>query len=221
MRTFGRIGGRKLSQRQQNLVDNALPKLRPALPDSGFLDPSQLFEAPLEVWFEIGFGGGEHPVGQAERNPDVGIIASEVFLEGLAKCLGLIEDREITNLKVWDVDARELLQRLAPESIDRLFILFPDPRPKTRHHKRRIIQPDFLDEAARVLKPGGRLRFATDVRHYADEALTRLLAHSAFEWAAERASDWQRPPADHVATRYETKNIGDVKPVWYDFERVG
>lgn len=201
------------------MVDNALPKLRPSLPDGGFVDPSQLFEAPREVWFEIGFGGGEHPVGQAARHPEVGIIASEVFIEGLAKCLGLIEDRGITNLKVWDLDARVLLERVAPESIDRLFILFPDPWPKARHHKRRIIQSEFLDEAARVLKPSGRLRFATDVRHYADEALVRLLQHPKFEWLAERAEDWRTPPADHVSTRYETKNIGDVKPVWYEFAR--
>lgn len=221
MRTFGRIGGRKLSQRQQNLVDNALPKLRVPVPDSGYVDPSQLFETPRQVWFEIGFGGGEHPVGQAARHPDIGIIASEVFIEGLAKCLGLIEDQKITNLRLWDLDARELLERLETNSLDRLFILFPDPWPKARHHKRRIIQTEFLDEAARVLKPGGRLRFATDVRHYADEALTRLLQHPDFVWLAERATDWQTPPADHVATRYETKNIGDVKPVWYEFARVG
>lgn len=217
LRTFGRLGGRKLSQRQQNLVENTLPGLRVGLPESGLIDPSALFETPKEVWFEIGFGGGEHPAGQAIRHPTVGIIASEVFIEGVAKCLGLIEENGITNLRLWDRDARDLLERLAPASLDRIFILFPDPWPKSRHHKRRLIQPDFLDEAARALKPGGRFRFATDVRHYADEALTRFLAHPGFEWTAEQALDWQRPPEDHVPTRYETKNMGDIKPVWFEF----
>ncbi|MEL7546437.1 MAG: tRNA (guanosine(46)-N7)-methyltransferase TrmB [Pseudomonadota bacterium] len=220
LRTFGRLGGRKLSQRQQNLVDNALPKLRVPLPGTGQLDPARLFDAPKAVWFEIGFGGGEHPVGQAIAHPNVGIIASEVFIEGLAKCLGQIEDQAVGNLRLWDDDARNLLDRLETASLDRIFILFPDPWPKLRHHKRRLIQPAFLDLAAQVLKPGGHLRFATDVRHYADEALTRFVSHNAFEWTANCAFDWRMAPADHVPTRYETKNIGDIQPVWFDFARL-
>jgi len=219
LKRFGRRGGRALSARQRALIEDVLPKV--AVPRLGAqtLDPKTLFEAPHAVWFEIGFGGGEHPVGQALRHPNIGVIASEVFLEGLAKCLGLIDDHEIRNLRLWDQDARVLMNRLLPASLDQMFILFPDPWPKSRHHKRRLIQPEFLDEAARVLKPGGQLRFATDVRHYADEALTRFLMHSAFDWTAKRASDWQTPPENHVPTRYETKNMGDIKPVWFEFVR--
>jgi len=109
---------------------------------------------------------------------------------------------------------------LPDASIDRLYILFPDPWPKTRHKKRRLIQPDFIAEAGRLLKPGGRLRFATDWADYADWTLQRFLASPDFRWTAERADDWRRPWADHVRTRYEAKRLGDCKPVWLEFERV-
>ncbi|MGB3625113.1 MAG: tRNA (guanosine(46)-N7)-methyltransferase TrmB [Henriciella sp.] len=182
--------------------------------------PATLFEtSPGEVWLEIGFGGGEHVSAQAQANPDVGILASEVFVEGLAKCLSDIEEKALKNVRLWDEDARELVDLLPEASIDRVFILFPDPWPKKRHHKRRIIQPDFLDALSRIVTPGGRLRFATDVRSYADEALEKILTHGAFDWQASKADDWRRPPEDHVRTRYETKNLGDIAPVYFDFRR--
>jgi len=103
------------------------------------------------------------------------------------------------------------------ESLARVFILFPDPWPKKRQQKRRLIQPDFLTDLARALKPGGQLRFATDVKSYADEALARFIAHPAYNWIAKEAADWRTPPADHLTTRYETKKLGDCAPVWFDF----
>ncbi|MGH6997223.1 MAG: tRNA (guanine(46)-N(7))-methyltransferase TrmB, partial [Phenylobacterium sp.] len=104
-------------------------------------------------------------------------------------------------------------------SLDRVFILFPDPWPKARHHKRRIVQSDMVAELARVLKPGGRLRFATDVAGYADWALERILASPDFEWPAQKADDWRIAPADHITTRYEEKRLGDCEPVFFDFIR--
>lgn len=184
----------------------------------GLEKPTSLFETrPDGLWLEIGFGGGEHVSAQAKANPDIGILASEVFIEGLAKCLSDIEEMGLRNVRLWDEDARELVDLLPEACIDRAFILFPDPWPKKKHHKRRIIQPDFLDAFARIMKPGARLRFATDVRSYADEALEKFIAHKSFNWQAGKADDWRRPPADHFRTRYETKKLGDIAPVFYDF----
>lgn len=217
LRTYGRRGGRPLSTRQQNLVETLLPKIRVPVSGAGETDPEALFKSAKEVWLEIGFGGGEHVSGQAARHPDVGILASEVFIEGVAKLLGQIEDNGLTNVRVWEEDAREMMTGLKSNSIDRTFILFPDPWHKVKHHKRRLIQPDFLDDLARLMKMGGRVRFATDVRSYADEALEKFLAHPTFEWTATCADDWRNAPEDHIQTRYQTKNLGDVLPVYYDF----
>ncbi|MEM5515415.1 tRNA (guanosine(46)-N7)-methyltransferase TrmB [Henriciella sp. AS95] len=204
------------------MVDNLLPRLRVPADKEALKTPLQLFEtAPQTLWLEIGFGGGEHVSAQAEANPDTGILASEVFVEGVAKCLSDIEEKKLTNVRLWDEDVRELVAMLPDACLDRVFILFPDPWPKKKHHKRRIIQPDFLDALARVLKPGAALRFATDVRSYADEALHRFLQHPAFIWQADRADDWRVPPADHFTTRYEVKKLGDIDPVFFEFNRDG
>jgi len=135
----------------------------------------------------------------------------------MAKALGQIEDAGLTNVRLHMDDAREVMAALETGSIARTFILFPDPWPKSRQQKRRLIQPDFLDELARIMAPGGKVRFATDVKSYANEALERFLAHGRFAWQAERADDWRVPPADHLTTRYETKQLGDCAPVFYDF----
>ncbi|MHA7898486.1 MAG: tRNA (guanosine(46)-N7)-methyltransferase TrmB [Henriciella sp.] len=217
LKTFGRRGGRPLSGRQKALMDELLPKLTVPIKADAWLDPTTLFPAAREIWLEIGFGGGEHVSGQAARHPEIGILASEVFFEGVAKLLGQVEDAGLTNIRIWPEDGRELVDGLNDHCIDRTFILFPDPWPKARHQKRRIIQPDFLDALARVMKPGGRVRFATDVRSYADEALERFLAHSAFDWIAGRADDWRRTPDDHIETRYQMKRLGDIEPVYFDF----
>ncbi len=217
LKTFGRRGGRPLSGRQKQLMEESLPKLSIPIHAAEKLDAKSLFNSANEIWLEIGFGGGEHVSGQAAAHPDVGILASEVFFEGIAKLLGQIEDEKLSNVRVWPEDGRDLVAGLADASVDRAFILFPDPWPKARHQKRRIIQPDFLDDLARALKPGGRLRFATDVRSYADEALERFLAHSAFEWTASCVDDWRAVPKDHIETRYQMKKLGDIAPVYYDF----
>lgn len=218
--TFARRGGRKLSARQARLVAARLPDL--AVPDAaaGALDPRGLFARDVkEVWLEIGFGGGEHLLAQAARHPEIGLIGAEPFIDGVAKVLAGIEDKGLANLRLHPGDARDVMDTLAPQSLARVFILFPDPWPKTRHHKRRLIQLGFIDDLARLLAPGGRVRFATDVRSYADEALARFLAHGGFDWTAERADDWRTPPADHVTTRYEAKRLGDIAPVWFDLVR--
>ncbi|MEM6558056.1 MAG: tRNA (guanine(46)-N(7))-methyltransferase TrmB, partial [Pseudomonadota bacterium] len=153
LRSFGGRNGRKLSKRQQGLINHLLPKLSVEVPENGTVTPKDCFPDAREIWLEIGFGGGEHVSGQAGRYYDIGILASEVFSEGVAKLLAQIQDEGLTNIRLWPRDGRELVDNLAPKSIDRAFILFPDPWPKTRHHKRRLIQPAFLNALANVMKP--------------------------------------------------------------------
>ena len=148
------------------------------------------------------------------------LIGAEPFLNGVASALRHIDERGLTNVRLHQGDAREVLQQLPDASLTRIFILFPDPWPKARHHKRRLVQPDTVAEFARVLRPGGSLRFATDVADYANRALETFLGSPHLRWTAERADDWRVPPADHVTTRYETKRLGDCAPVFLDFERV-
>jgi tRNA (guanine-N7-)-methyltransferase len=215
-RLYGRAQGKPLSKRQAGLMEELLPRI--AVPEGGdALDPRSLFDKPREVWLEIGFGGGEHLAGQAARHPDVGLIGAEPFLDGVAKVLTAIDEQQISNVRLRRGDARDLVAQLAPRSIDRAFILFPDPWPKTRHRKRRLVQPDFIGELARILKPGARLRFATDWADYANRALADVLRDGRFAWNAERADDWRKPPADHVTTRYQEKRLGDCEPVFLDF----
>jgi len=219
-RLYGRAAGKPLSKRQQGRVETLLPKL--AIPETGpgVLDPVTLFDAVREVWLEIGFGGGEHLAGQAARHRHIGFLGAEPFLEGVSKALSEIERDGLANVRLRRGDARLLVEELAAASIDRVFILFPDPWPKTRHRKRRLIQPEFVSELARVMKPGARLRFATDWADYASRALADVLRDGRFEWTAKRADDWRKPPADHVTTRYQEKRLGDCEPVFLDFERM-
>jgi tRNA (guanine-N7-)-methyltransferase len=215
-RLYGRAAGKPLSRTQTARIETLLPKL--AIPE-GPLEPLSLFPGAREAWLEIGFGGGEHLAGQAAVHPQVGIIGVEPFLEGVAKLLSEVEQRSLSNIRIRRGDARDLVAQLAPASIDRSFILFPDPWPKTRHRKRRLIQPEFVAELARVMKPGAPLRFATDWADYADRALADIIRGGLFDWTAERADDWRRPPADHVTTRYQEKKLGDCAPVFLDFVR--
>lgn len=215
---YGRRRGRPLRTGQRERQASLLPRLSVELPETGLLDPASLFPAPAEeVWLEIGFGGGEHLAEQAAQHPKIGFIGCEVFENGIVKLLGEIDRRGLDNIRVYPDDARPLLAALAPCSIGRVFILFPDPWPKARHRKRRLVDAAFGEQAARLLRPGGRLRFATDWADYADQALHVLCAH--LDWNAERADDWRAAPADHIPTRYETKHLGDCAPIWLEFER--
>ncbi|PJK29788.1 tRNA (guanine(46)-N(7))-methyltransferase TrmB [Minwuia thermotolerans] len=209
-RFYGRRRGKRLSPRQERLIDDLLPRLAP--------DPARLPAGPL--WLEIGSGGGEHLTAQAADHPEATLIGCEPFLEGVAKTLGMIEDEGLGNVLLLDDDVRPLLDGLPDSSVDRCFILFPDPWPKLRHHKRRIVSRENLDSLARVLKPGADLRIATDHMDYARWILRHLLAHPDFDWPAERPGDWRLPPAGHRRTRYEAKALekGD-RPLYFRFTR--
>lgn len=217
LRTFGRIRSRAIKPRQAALMTTLLPTV--SVPE-GPVDPRSLMPEASEVWLEIGFGGGEHMAALAARRPDVLILGAEPFLNGVASALRHIEAGGLNNVRLWTGDARDLMAAMPDASLGRLFILFPDPWPKARHVKRRLIQPAFAAEAARLMKTGGRVRFATDWAEYADQALVIFGRSPHFHWLARRADDWRRPPADHVATRYEEKRLGDCPPIWFEFEKL-
>jgi tRNA (guanine-N7-)-methyltransferase len=216
-RLYGRASGHKLSPRQQRLVDEHLPAL--SWPDDGAVDPQALLPGRDAQVLEIGFGAAEHLVEQARRQPQHGFLGIEPFLNGVAKAVAGIVDHALDNVRVKRGDARDEIERMPEAAFDRVFLLFPDPWPKSRHAKRRFIQADTAAQIARVLKPGGRLRVATDVAVYCDWALPILLETPGLSWTGRRPADWREPPADHVTTRYESKNLGDIAPVFLEFVR--
>jgi tRNA (guanine-N7-)-methyltransferase len=225
-RLYGRRRGHRLRKGQEALVAGLLPALRVALPlAGGVLDPRALFPRPVrEVWLEIGFGAGEHLEAQARARPDVGLIGCEPFLNGVASLLARVAaDAAFLaqgNLRLLDGDVRPLLDRLATGSLARVVALFPDPWPKKRHHKRRLVGPANLERFARVLADGGELRFASDDMGYVRWALAHLAGHPAFAWTARRPGDWRERPADGVETRYEAKaRRQGRRPVHLSFRR--
>ena len=220
LRSFGRTKSRVIKPRQADLLETLLPKIALPDPKAGPIDPRALKADAAEVWLEIGFGGGEHMAAQAAKRPDVLSIGAEPFLNGAASALRHIEDAHLDNVRLHVGDARDVVAGLPDASLARIFILFPDPWPKARHNKRRLVQEATIAEWARVLKPGGKLRFATDWADYGEWTLERFLKSPAFRWAATQADAWRTPPADHITTRYETKGLGDIKPVFLDFELV-
>ena len=179
--------------------------------------PGPLLSRGGGVILEIGFGGGEHLVAQATAHPASRFIGVEPFLNGVASCLRHIEEANAQNIRLHNGDARDVIARLPDASLDLVYILFPDPWPKARHHKRRLIQAEFLDELARVMKPGAELRFATDWANYASWTLEQVTRHPRFTWMAESAADWRSAWPGHVTTRYETKKLGDCAPIWLRF----
>ena len=205
-RLYGRRRGRPLRRGRQAVNESLLPLLSVALPEGALLDPRGLFPAPpAAVWLEIGFGGGEHLAEQAARHPEIGFFGSEVFENGIARLVGDIAGRRLDNIRVFADDARLLLDCLPPASLGRVFILFPDPWPKRRHQKRRLVAPATLDRLAVVMQPGAELRLATDDRGYLAWMLEHLTAHSEFAWLARRPGDWRERPPDWPPTRYEEK----------------
>ncbi|KAA5803490.1 tRNA (guanosine(46)-N7)-methyltransferase TrmB [Alkalicaulis satelles] len=217
-RLYGRAKGHPLTARQQDLVDRLGPSM--AWPDEGVINPADLLPGCQDHVLEIGFGAAEHLIGQAQRSPGAGFVGIEPFLNGVAKALAGIEDHGLANVRVKRADAREEMERMPDGAFARIFLLFPDPWPKSRHAKRRFVQADTARQLARLLQPGGRLRVATDVRAYADHALPILMETPGLAWRADGPGSWRQNPADHIITRYQSKRLGDIAPVFMEFERV-
>jgi tRNA (guanine-N7-)-methyltransferase len=222
LRSYGRRKARPLSGRKDRLLDELLPTLRVPLAEPAASPLASLFGQPLaEIWLEIGFGSGEHLVWQAEHHQSVGFIGCEPFINGVASLLGKIESAGLSTIRIHDGDARDVLAWLPARSIARIFVLFPDPWPKKRHQKRRLVSRDSVVQLARVLAPGGELRFATDTGDYAEEAVFTILASGAFAWTAECAKDWRLRPFDWPETRYERKALSaGAKPSYLSFRRL-
>jgi tRNA (guanine-N7-)-methyltransferase len=206
LRSYGRRRGRAPSARQAALWQNALPRVALDLSQPVPARLGELFApAAADVWLEIGFGGGEHLLWQARHNPSIGVIGCEPFHDGVIKVLSGIEDERLANVRLHADDARPLLRRLPVASIGRVFILFPDPWPKARHHKRRLVSPATLGELARVMRSGAELRIATDDAQYARWMLLTVVGQPNFAWTATGPADWRQRPCDWPPTRYEQK----------------
>lgn len=202
---FGRRKGHPLRPRQAALFDTLLPRLALDLSVPPPADLGALFGGVDEVRLEIGFGGGEHLIAEALRDPRVGFIGSEPFVNGMAKALALIEQHKLGNIRLHHGDASELIAWLPRAGLARVDLMYPDPWPKRRHWKRRFVQDDSVAAIARLLRPAGEFRFATDIADYAAWTLARLLRSHEFSWTAERADDWREPWPNFSGTRYETK----------------
>lgn len=201
-------------------MDNLLSELAIALPQKAPLQPHALFPGKKECWLEIGFGAGEHLAHQAALYPHAGIIGCEPYIHGIAWLLAHIRERALENIRIYVQDARFLIEALPDSSLDKVFILYPDPWPKTRQHKRRLVSHATLDQLARVMKKGAQLRLATDDAGYCTWMLEHLLSHHAFSWQAQNADDWLKPPPDWISTRYEQKALdAGRRPTYLQFIR--
>ena len=216
---YGRSKGKPLRSHQAQLVADVLPTLE--VDAERLAQGAPLFGfAPRELWLEIGFGGGEHLVAQALAHPDVGVIGCEPFLNGVAKALAAIERNGVGNVRLRAGDARPLIEATPDAALSRVFILYPDPWPKRRHNRRRVVSRQTVAELARAARPGATVRFATDIDDYAGWTLARFLDSPHFRWLAEDAEDWRRPWDDWAPTRYEAKaKVAGRTPVYLTFVR--
>jgi tRNA (guanine-N7-)-methyltransferase len=216
----GRRRGRRLSTHHASLLRMVLPCLsfdtsRP-IPDPACLFPGR----PSALWLEIGFGGGEHLAAQAQAHPDIGYIGCEAFLTGIAKALALIEAGQLRNVRLYYGDARAVIEALPSEALDGVYLLYPDPWPKRRHHGRRFLSGEMLARLARVMRPGAELRFATDIDGNAGWSLARVLRSLDFVWTPAGPRDWQTPWDGWTGTRYEAKALrGGQKSAYLTFRR--
>lgn len=239
----GRRKGRALGCEQAQAWEEVLPRvaidLNTPLPEASLLPSSPrergvkeegnakenppLFSVPVtRCIFEIGFGDGGHLAEMMAQEPESGFIGAEPFRNGIANFLKKIKDGPLDRIRVWTEDAMILADALTPESLDAIYILNPDPWPKKRHIKRRLVNPENLDRLARILKPGGQLIMTTDHDALAEWMVTQASLHRAFVWTAEKADDWRMPPPGWIETRYEKKGrAAGRKQSYLIFERSG
>ena len=217
---FGRRKGHALKPRQATLFETLYPKLALDLTKPAPTDLRTLFDGVESVRVESGFGGGEHLMAEAATHPDTGFIGIEPFLNGMAKALVAIDERKLSNIRLYHGDATDMLAWLPKASVARFDLLYPDPWHKKRHWKRRFVQDKSVAEIANALRPGGEFRFASDIPSYIEWTLMRLMRSPDFEWTAERADDWRKPWPDFTRTRYEAKAVREGRtPCYLIFRR--
>jgi len=216
---YGRSRGKALRAGQKRLLAEALPKL--SIARESLAEGRAFVPAPREMWLEIGFGAGEHLIEQAKANPDVGLVGCEPFLNGVVAAVAGLKREEISNVVLWRGDAQAVIEAVPDAFFARVFMLYPDPWPKRRHHKRRAVSVGFIAALARVMRSGAELRFATDIDDYAGWTLFRFLASPHFRWTAARADDWRQPWPAWRPTRYEVKaRLDGRRPVYLTFVRL-
>lgn len=218
---FGRRKGHALRPRQKALLEALLPRLAIETQGKSLTDLRALFPAGTdEIRLEIGFGGGEHLIAEAASHPRTGFIGSDAFVNAMAKVLAGIEAQRLNNIRLHFGDALQLLEWFPAASLARVDLLYPDPWPKRRHWKRRFVQDETLKGIARIVRPGGELRFATDIADYAAWTLLRVLRSDDFFWTAEKADDWRLPWTGFGGTRYEAKAKREGRvPCYLTFRR--
>jgi len=219
---FGRRKGHPLKPRQAALFDALLPRLALDLAKPAPANLQTLFSAPVDnVRLEIGFGGAEHLIAQAQQHPRTGFIGTDGFINAIGKALAAIDAHKLANIRLHFGDASELIDWLPEATLSRIDLLYPDPWPKRRHWKRRFVQDERLRRLAHILKKDGELRFATDIADYAAYALVRVLRSPDYAWTAESAKDWRIPWPDFAGTRYEAKAKREGRtPAYFIFSRV-
>ena len=200
--------GKPLSGYQRELMEVLLPRM--TIDPSRPIDPARLFTEPCSsLHLEIGFGGGEHLLAAAKREPSTGFIGCEPYVNGLARALADLATADLDNIRLYCGDAGVVIDALPEASLGRVYLFYPDPWPKRRQQKRRFVSDDTLARLARAMQPGAELRFATDIDDYCGWTLARLLRSPDFRWTASRAADWQRPWSHWVRTRYESKAFAE------------
>lgn len=214
---YGRRRNRGLHVQRQKAFDIVEQQFFVPAPETDGFNPADYFGAakPQDLWLEIGFGYGEHLTHQAELNPHVGLLGIEPFITGIAVAAVAMTAKNLNNIRIYPDDAMHVLPKLTAESFSHIFLFFPDPWPKVRHHKRRFIQPETVAMLARLLKPGGILHVATDIPDLADWMILHILEHGAFQWTAERQDDWLTAPKDWVTTKYQHKAIREGRTSYY------
>jgi len=212
-RLYGRRAGHKLRAGQAALLEDMLPAI--AVPDVGPIDAARLFGDDRPLHFEIGFGSGEHLVAQALAHPDRGFIGCEPFLNGVVGALALVREHGVGNIRLHMGDALGVLERLPDASLERLYLLHPDPWPKARHAKRRMVNPGPLDLIAAKLRASGEFRLGTDDPTYCRWAMMVMNQRRDFVWQATTAADFLTRPFDWPETRYERKARRQGHEVWY------
>lgn len=224
---YGRLKGKTLRPMQKEYLDQDLVPLAPAgvsfadNPDRLRIDPVACFADAQPLWLEVGFGGGEHLVHQAALNPAVSIVGCEPYINGVAMLLGKIRDAGVDNLRIHPGDVRDLLEVLPDACIDRAFLLYPDPWPKTRHHRRRFVTPEHLNPLARVLAPGALFRVATDIPDYVRQTMAEV-PRAGFTCLNPDPADWRAQWPDWISTRYEQKALREGRqPHYLTFRRNG
>lgn len=213
---FGRRSGKKLHGGQKAQVDELLPQVEITLPEK--LDPKTLFPDAKSIVIEIGYGGGEHLARKASEEPETGFVGCEVFTGGIGKMVQAIEARGLNNVRLYTDDALKLLVTLPEASVDAVYLLYPDPWPKSRHHKRRFVSPTTLNELARVIRPGGSFFFASDIEDYANWTLAHIAREPRFGFAPEAPGSWHNPYPGWQPTRYEQKARREGRMLSFYFE---